>query len=78
MLPMHGDILVHEEVRAPFPAYRALKIDKIIFLSMCSNVAHHILFMRIFMPDAGGYFNTGFLVNKYFCVSCMSPKLIMI
>ena len=73
MLPMHGEILACQEVRDSFPAYRALKIDKIIFTSMCSNVYYDVPFMHIFIPEVGGFFYMGLLVNKYFCVACMSP-----
>ena len=73
MLPMHGEILARQEVKASFPAYRASKIDKIIFTSMCPNVDSDVPFIHIFMPEVGGNFYTGMLVNKHFCDACVPP-----
>ena len=63
---MCREIVARKEVRAYFPAYRARKISKIIFTSMCSNVDSDVPFMHIFMPEVNGKFYTGLLVNKYF------------
>ena len=62
MLPSFGENFARQDVRAPFLAYRALKVEEIIFLSTCLKVVFDVARMSLLVLEACVSFNVRVIV----------------